>query len=38
LIGTGDKATDYWIGLKDDNAPQNEQFLLNLMHWLSAKI
>ncbi len=38
LIGTGNKATDYWIGLKDDNAPQNEQFLLNLMHWLSAKI
>jgi len=27
-----------WSGLKAKGAEQNEQFLLNIMHWLSRKI
>ena len=29
------KANNVWFGLKARGAEQNEQFLLNIMHWLS---
>lgn len=33
-----DKERDSWVGLNARDAKQNEQFLLNIMHWLSRKI
>jgi hypothetical protein len=32
------KTIDPWVGLKAKEAKYNEQFLLNIMHWLSFKI
>jgi len=32
------KDHDAWFGLKAEGAEQNEQFLLNVMHWLSKII
>jgi hypothetical protein len=33
-----DKERDPWVGLNAKDATQNEQFLLNIMHWLSREI
>ena len=32
------KDNNAWFGLKAEGAEQNEQFLLNIMHWLSKII